>query len=87
MDLMDLEDEVSMVAIIAEKANAMAEWLKERYFGRLPENVDAEILKYEYGTASTFMEILHDYTYATVEKLNNLCDAIPEKFAKGDEKK
>ena len=87
MDLFGFEDEVNEIAVMSEKANAIAEYLKETYFGKRPENVDAEILKYNYEAASMFMDILHDYSYAAVEKLNNLCDAIPEKFAKGDEKK
>ena len=87
MNLLDLEDEVCAVSIIAEKANAMAEYLKESYFGKRQENVKADELEYEYATASTFMEILHDYIYAAVEKLNNLCDTIPKEFMKGDEKK
>lgn len=78
MNRLDFEDEANEVLVIADKANAVAEYLMQGYFGKRDEAVSAEELKYGYKTANVFSQILQDYTCAALDKLESLCEKISQ---------
>lgn len=78
MNWFDFEDEVNKARVNVDKANAVAEYLMQEYFGKRYENVSAEELKYGYETASMFSQILQDYTYSTLDTLENLLKKITQ---------